>query len=161
MWLSLLEVQWSSIVSVKLLKESGFSIINRLLLMNDCPKGLNCLTGKMMTCSSKWKLSEWKDFNLPDGYRNHSYLLSYYLYHSLPLKPSYDSLFVLLVRMFFISVHDLEIRVQKWMAPNRKAQFYHMARSSAVPAFSVGPQLTTRDVAMLFLERDKQQEGWQ
>lgn len=49
--------------------------------------------------------------------------------------------------------------VQNWVAEKIKARFYHMARSGVVPAVSVGPQLTRRDVAMLFLERYEQQEG--
>lgn len=38
------------------------------------------------------------------------------------------------------------------MAENIDGSVYHMVRTGVVPAASVGPQLTGRDAAMLFLE---------
>lgn len=40
-----------------------------------------------------------------------------------------------------------------------KGVVYHMVRSCVVPVVSVGPPLTRRDAAMLFLHQHKQQEG--
>lgn len=56
--------------------------------------------------------------------------------------------------MLFCFLHGGIFRncVKTWTAEKIKAQFYHMVRSFVVPAVSVGPRLTWRDVAMLFLD---------
>lgn len=57
-----------------------------------------------------------------------------------------------LVSLSVLSVIFLFPPRYKWMAENIDGSVYHMVRTGVVPAVSVGPQLTRRDAAMLFLE---------